>query len=192
MIIYGFFYTPYTSQTTLEKLSISFYGIPDHAELIAMYNRITNIDDLTPGQKIKIPIFEKQKTGKNNYIYAKKELRDNYGRDINLVDGKLKVSASGDIDTVSGVENLSQAILLRLKEDVSKRVRLTMYGIRTNISDSVAGNAYVAASVQGTILADPRVETLEDVEYYGEGDALVINAKYIDINKSDASVQGRV
>lgn len=122
-----------------------------------------------------------------------REERDNYGRDILLTDdGNIVSSNSGDYELADGAKNLSQAILLRLRESVQKRIRQIAYGIRTNISDPAAGIAYIISSINLTVNSEPRVSAVEDIQFRGEGDSLNVNVMYRDINKTSGNVSGRV
>jgi hypothetical protein len=160
---------------------------------IAAYNRVASIDELNPGDAIKIPVLTPSGRRSSNRIYARPEDRDNYGRDIYLDnEGYTAASASGDYLLTDGVENLNQAILLRLRESVNRRVRLVAYGLRTNISDPTAGVAYIISSVDLTVRRDPRVESVDNIKFSGIGDGLNVTVEYTDINHSNGSAAGRV
>jgi hypothetical protein len=178
---------------TLESLANQYLGDPDEAVDIATYNSIAALSDLNPGDIIKIPITTRTPKMKRNLIFARREDRDNYGKDILLSDdGLILTSKSGDYALTRGVENLSQAILLRLRESVAKRIRLNAYGIRTNISDPTAGSAYIISSIELTVSRDPRVSSVDNIKFSSGGDYLNVNIEYSDINKSNRNVAGRV
>jgi hypothetical protein len=178
---------------TLESLANQYLGSPDKAVDVAAYNGIAALSELNPGDIIKIPITARTPKMRRNLIFARREDRDNYGKDIMLSDdGLIMTSKSGDYALTSGVKNLSQAILLRLRESVAKRIRLNAYGIRTNISDSTAGVAYILSSIELTVSKDPRVSSVDNIRFSSGGDYLNINADYSDINKLDQNVAGRV
>jgi hypothetical protein len=179
---------------TLESLSMEFYGTPDKAIDIATYNGVASLDELNAGNKIKIPITQKGRAAsiRRNLIFARREDRDNYGRDIYLnEDGCVEPSTTGDFKLTDGPNNLAQAILLRLRESVTKRIRLNIYGIRTNISDPAAGIAYILSSINQTVMADPRVKSIDDIRFSGNGDSLIVFVEYSDINKANGTVAGR-
>jgi hypothetical protein len=124
VLSYGDFEVTVRSTDTLESLAAEYCGSPDEAIYIAIYNGVASIDELNPGDTIKIPILTPSSQHSHNQIYSRPEDRDNYGRDIYLdSEGYTAPSASGDYLLVDGVENLNQAILLRLRESVNKRVR---------------------------------------------------------------------
>jgi len=179
---------------SLESLAMQYFGNPDRAVDIAVFNGVASLDDLQPGDSIRIPIPKQQANINNrNRIFSKREDRDNYGKDILLtLDGRFVFTASGDYALTDGVNNLSQSILLRLKENINKRIRLIAYGIRTNISDPVAGKAYIVSSVDMTIMGDPRVREIKDIRFKANGNAMWIKAIYNDINKTEVRTEGRV
>ncbi len=181
------------STDTLESLAAHYYGSPDRALDIAAYNGVASIDELQPGSPIRIPVLRQSQRNAQNRIYARPEDRDNYGRDIALTDdGFIRASPNGDYMTVSGADNLAQAVLLRLRESVNKRVRLNAYGIRTNISDPTAGVAYILSSVDLTVRSDPRVKSVDNIRFSGAGDALDIRVDYSDIDGAGGGTAGRI
>jgi hypothetical protein len=194
VLSYGHTDVTLTSTDTFETLAAQYFGDPDKAIDIATFNGVASLDDLQPGDTIRIPIPKKSPGGNNkNLIFSKREDRDNYGKDILLTeDGKIVCSASGDYELTSGVQNLSQAILLRLKERVKKRIRLTAYGIRTNISDPAAGVTYIISSIHLTVMSDPRVQSVKDISFRARGDALYVTVIYTDINGAEGKVAGRI
>jgi hypothetical protein len=179
---------------TFESLAAEYFGDPDKAIDIATFNGVASLDDLQPGDIIQIPIPKQPPNINNqNRIFSKREDRDNYGKDILLTeDGKIVYTASGDYALTSGVNNLSQSILLRLKENVKKRIRLVAYGIRTNISDPTAGVTYITSSVDLTVISDPRVRTIKDIRFRTRGDAMWVIVIYNDINKIEGKAGGRI
>jgi hypothetical protein len=177
---------------TLESLAGQYYGNPGYALYIAAYNRIASIDELSPGDTIKIPVLTKSRRNAKNRIYARPGDRDNYGRDIALNDnGGIPASPGGDYKLTDGVNNLTQAVLLRLRERVNKRIRLNAYGIRTNISDPNAGIAYILSSIDLTMRGEPRVKAVKNIGFTGQGDSLNVNVDYTDINNAGGTVRGR-
>jgi uncharacterized membrane protein YgcG len=202
VLSYGYFSITLTSTDSLESLAAQFYGSPDMAICIAAYNGIASLHELggdgsgssglAPGDTIRIPILSIKQRNAYNRIYARPEDRDNYGRDIYLDDkGYTAASTSGDYKLTDGIANLNQAILLRLRESVNKRIRLNAYGIRTNISDPTAGVAYIISSIDLTVRMDPRVSAVDNIRFTGVGDGLHVTVEYTDINHVNGSAAGR-
>jgi hypothetical protein len=192
VLSYGHTEVTLNSTDTFESLAARHLGSPDMAIYIAAYNHVASIDELNPGDTINIPVLTPSGRRSANRIYARPEDRDNYGRDIYLDnEGYTAASASGDYLLTDGVDNLNQAILLRLRESVNRRVRLVAYGLRTNISDPTAGVAYIISSVDLTVRRDPRVESVDNIKFAGTGDGLNVTVEYTDINYNNGSAAGR-
>jgi hypothetical protein len=192
VLSYGYFEVTLTVTDSLESLAAEYCGSPDRAIDIAVYNGVASIDELNPGGTIKIPVLTPSSRHSLNRIYARPEDRDNYGRDIYLDnEGYTAASTSGDYLLTEGGGNLNQAILLRLRESVNRRVRLIAYGIRTNISDPAAGVAYIISSIDLTVGRDPRVSAVDNIKFTGAGDGLDITVDYTDINHTNGSAAGR-
>lgn len=181
-----------TSETTLEGIAKTMFGDAGKASDIAVYNGIASLEGIEPGTVIYVPILDQSKSFPDNLIYANKEDRDSFGVDVQLDGGEIVVSGNGDIEQGSGRENLNQAVLLRLQENVQNRIRVTMYGIRSTIADPVAGAAYLLASIEQTLLNEPRILEIEDIRYSGQGDNVYVEIDYIDIDNNAGTVVGGV
>jgi hypothetical protein len=192
VLSYGDFAITLKATDSLESLAAEYCGSPDRAIDIAVYNGVASIDELNPGDAIKIPILAPSSQYLLNRIYSRPEDRDNYGRDIYLNNkGHTAASTSGDYLLTEGVDNLNQAILLRLRESVNRRIRLVAYGIRTNISDPAVGKAYIISSIDLTVSRDPRVSAVDNIKFAGAGDGLNVTVEYTDINHNNGSAAGR-
>ena len=192
VLSYGNYAVTLRSTDTLESLAAQYMGSPDRAIDIATYNGVASLNELEPGDTIKIPITKKSNKNTNNRIFARHGDRDNYGRDIYLTDeGFVTASVTGDFELTSAGDNLSQAVLLRLRESVNRRIRLNAYGIRNNINDPAAGTAYILASIDLTVRGDPRVQSVDNIWFAGMGDGLNVSVDYRDINGGSGSARGR-
>ena len=193
VLSYGHSYVTVKDTDSLDSLAAQYLGSADKAIEIATYNGIASLDDLKLGDTIKIPITRQTRRNSRNLIYSRYGERDNYGKDILLTDdGHFVVSPSGDYALSSKVDNLSQAILLKLKERVIKRIRLTAYGIKTNISDPTVGISYIISSIDLTVRNDPRVLNIIDIQFRGRGDTLEVFVLYNDINQASGKAEGRI
>jgi hypothetical protein len=186
---YGSMPVEYTQNDNFESLAKRYFGDPDRAIDIAAYNGVASLSELSPGDILLIPILNYADANRKNLIYARQGDHDTYGRDISLADdGSIEVSGTGDFKLVGGNDNLSQGILLRLRENVDKRIRINTYGIRTNISDPDIGVAYILSSIDMTIKADPRVKTIDNIQFKGLADGLFVEVFYTDKN----DIQGQL
>jgi hypothetical protein len=176
----------------LESLAAEYLGDPNRAIEIAAYNGVASLNDMSPGDVIRIPITARTIKIANNLIYSRREDRDNYGRDILLSDDGFIATSAGDYKVSSGVQNLTQAVLLRLRESNAKRIRVIAYGIRNNVSDPTAGVAYILSSIKQTVSADPRVANVDEIWFKANGDRLDISVAYHDINNAESKTSGRI
>ena len=186
-----------TDGMSFEQIAKEQYGDASKAFVIASANGASSIEDMTARKNkyILIPILEQKDVHYENKIIGMSAQRDSYGKDIALDEyGNLQLDASGiDFAFKTGKQNLSQSILMRLRENVNKRTRLTIYGIRTSIPDSEsAGAAYILSSIIQTLNQEPRIKELLGVSFRGAGDALKIDIDYKDIGGSRDTVSGTV
>ena len=170
-----------SSSMTLDALAYKYLGSPDYAGIIACYNGIQNEHEIAAGTVIKIPVLTPEKANQNNRIYAVPGDSDNYGRDIAIDDDGDFAVSGGDIAVVSGVENLNQAIAMRLTTAAEKRIRLNAYGIKAQIGENAVKN-YLLSTVEQTVLADPRVSEINEITLKGDNDKVYITVEYTDIN----------
>lgn len=190
--VYDFKYHTWKSSDTFDSLAASLLGSPDYGTVIAYFNGVANESELEAGTKIKIPVLSEDASNTNNKIYAEPEKQENYGIDIKIGDdGDLDISG-GDIKTVDGRDNLTQAIALRLTTASNKRIRLSAYGIRTTIGDPVAVESYLSGSIEQTIRADPRVSEVDELTFEGDGDKLKLEVVYTDINGDTGMYKGDI
>lgn len=192
IITYGDVPVVLKSTDTLESLAMEYFGDPGKAIDIAIYNDIVLLSEIPSGSVIKMPITNYSARGADNLIYAPMGKRDNYGRDILLSDDGSPVMSGVDFKLVGGADNLSQAILIRLRESSAKRIRLNAYGIKTNISDPTAGTVYIISSIKRTVESDPRVASVDGMKFRAERDYLDVQVFYSDINKNKGTVAGRI
>jgi len=190
---YGHASVALKSSDTFESLAAEHLGDPERAIDIAAFNGAASVDDLPVGAAVKIPTSGRSASLSDNRVYARRGDRDNYGRDILLDEnGMIAATASGDYALVGGPRNLAQAVLLRLRESAARRLRLVAYGLRSGVADPTAGTAYVLASIDLTVLGDPRVRSVDAMRFAGKGDFLNVEVEYSDVNGSDGAAAGRV
>ena len=148
---------------------------------------------LKPGQSILIPNlnFAESKTAENE-VYNNPDVKDNYGKDI-LINNKDLDIYNGDLALVGGIENLRQALLNRYSTLVGARIRIEAYGIQASIGDALnATSALIQASVHQTTVEDPRVDSVEDINFKGTGDNLTVSVTYIDKNGAKRNFGGTI
>lgn len=190
--VYDFKFHTWKSGDTFDRLAADLLGDAEYGTVIAYFNEVTNESELEAGTKIKIPVLSENESNVNNRIYAAPEKQENYGIDMKIGDdGDLDVSG-GDLKTVGDRDNLTQAVALRLTTAAGRRIRLSAYGIRSTIGDPVAIESYLSGSVEQTVLADPRVLELNELTFKGDGDKLMLELAYTDINGDTGMFKGEI
>lgn len=190
--VYGHRVYTWKSGDTMDKLANRFLGDADYAPFLAYYNELAVESEIETGTQIKIPMLTQNATDTRNKIYAEPQARDNYGVDMALDDDGEFVTEGGDFATVGGADNLAQALSVRLTTASANRLRLTSYGIRSATGDTMALQSYLLGSIEQTVLADPRVESVESITLEGAGDSLSIKIVYTDINGAQNTYEGEV
>lgn len=190
--VYDFRSHTWKSSDTFDKLAEEFLGSPDYGTVIAYFNGVANESELESGTKIKIPVLTKDSSNTDNRIYAEPSKQENYGIDIRIGDDGDFAVQGGDIKTVGGRDNLTQAIAMRLTTASGKRIRMAAYGIRSTIGDPIAVESYLSGSIEQTIRADPRIKEVNELTFAGDGDKLKLEVVYTDINGDTGTYQGEL
>lgn len=181
------------AETNWDQLAQDYYGDSSLSYIIAMYNNLPSDKPLEIGQSIVIPklIFAESRIA-DNEIYNTPDVKDNYGKDILIKDKDFAVY-NGDLQLITGIDNLEQALLNRYSTLVGARIRLEVYGIQASIGDALnASSSLIQASVHQTTVEDPRVESVESVNFNGMGDELAVSVIYVDKNGTKQNFGGVV
>lgn len=178
-------------ETNWDQLAQDYYGDASLGSIIATYNSQSIDSELLVGQSILIPKLNfAESQNFNNEVYNTPDIKDNYGKDLMIKDGDFSIY-NGDLGLISGTENLRQALLNRYSTLVGARIRLEVYGIQASIGDALnASSSLIQASVHQTTIEDPRVESVEDIQFNGNGDKLAVSVIYIDRNGSKQNFGG--
>jgi hypothetical protein len=190
--VYDFSLYTWKSTDTFDKLAGDYLGDAALGTLVAYFNGISVESEIESGTKIKIPVLTENASNQNNRIYAAPEKQDNYGTDIKIdADGNF-AAKNGDYDTVSGSDNLAQGMANRLTTASRQRIRLTAYGIRSTIGDTMAVQSYLMSSIGQTVAQDPRIRAVDELTFAGKGDALSVEVTYSDINGETGKYTGEI
>ena len=194
IITYGYKVVSITdAETNWDQLAQNYYGDSSLSYIIATYNNLPTDKPLEIGQSIVIPklIFAESRIA-DNEVYNTPDVKDNYGKDLIIKDKDFSVY-NGDLQLISGIDNLEQALLNRYSTLVGARIRLEVYGIQASIGDALnASSSLIQASVHQTTVEDPRVETVEDIQFNGMGDELAVSVIYVDNNGTKQNFGGVV
>lgn len=178
-------------ETNWDQLAQDYYGDSSLGALIATYNSQNVESELEIGQSILIPKLNyAESRNLNNEVYNSPDVKDNYGKDIKIKENDLSLY-NGDLGLIGGTQNLKQALLNRYSTLVGARIKLEVYGIQASIGDALnASSSLIQASVHQTTIEDPRVESVEDIQFRGNGDKLAVSVIYIDKNGSKQNFGG--
>ena len=166
---------------TLQRIAQSELGDVDLWPYIASVNSdINSNDDLVPGEKIFIPIQVEpsEGTNKEQFILTEDVARDPYGSDIRVDDtGNLVIQENNDLSLVSGIENVMQAIDLRLNTAIGSLIKQTAYGITAQAGFAGTNMAirYLKLAIRSTLIQDPRVESVDNMIVLLDSDTLRIS-----------------
>lgn len=194
LITYGYKVVSVTdAETNWDQIAQNYYGDSSLSYIIATYNNLPIDQPLAVGQSILIPNLNfAENRVLDNEVYNNPDVKDNYGKDLMIKNNDLAIY-NGDMGVIGGVDNLNQALLNRYSTLVGARIRLEVYGIQAAIGDALkASSSLIQASVHQTTMQDPRVESVEKIEFNGTGDQLVVSVFYVDKNGDKQNFGGIV
>jgi hypothetical protein len=175
LLTYGYYEITATSETRFDVISNQVYGSPDYADTLAAYNGITGDSEIVPGMILRVPYLSFTPALRDNEVY---DLGQNaYGTDILLgSDGDVVLAEFNDYAIVSGLDNIGQAINLRITEVSGARVRLENYGIKnTGGGYDAFSMAVLTTSIKDTLVQDPRIRSVRDFFFDSVGDGMAVS-----------------
>jgi hypothetical protein len=166
---------------TLQSIAQSQLGNSNDWIYIAWVNPgIASNADLVVGSKIFIPIQKSQQNvAKDQFIISENIQTDTYGTDIMLdSQGNIIVSEGGDLAVISGMKNLLQALNIRLNTLAGSMIKQTAFGLVNSVG--LPGTAYAlnyaVVNFKDTLIQDPRVASVSNVQANTQGDAIFMSA----------------
>lgn len=189
VVVYGSKMHRATAADTWDRLALEYLGDTSLGQMIAMFN---DTGEIRAGDMVNIPVINQQDSVKGNAIYPVAGEIDNYGRDIEINASGDLADFHGDLGIASKQDNLSQAIESRLNTAVDSRIRLQVYGIRSNIGNSSQAQNFIVSSVSRTLDEEPRIKSVDKINYDGTGDTLKLSIHYTDVNGLHQAYGGTV
>lgn len=169
---------------TLQSIALSELGDSALWPFIANANPdIASNADLSSGMEIYIPVEgTNDSSSKDNFILTEDALRDPFGVDIRLDEnGNIVVAESNDVALISGLANVIQAVNNRLSTPVGSLIKQTAYGL--GATPGVAGTSqalsYLRMNYRASLLQDPRIERVENLQVEMDKDLVYISADLI-------------
>ena len=171
---------------TLQSIAKEFTGSEDNWHFIARVNGMSRTTELESGDEIVIPSinsFGGDTSELDDFVISESPDRDfpsgqnfNLGTDI-LVDPErgVVVERDGKVSTVSGVDNVKQALNHRLQTRLGSLIRHSeTYGLAAVVGAPgvFISNRYVRMSIANTLIKDPRVAQILRIRVRNEGDVI--------------------
>lgn len=190
--------TYYTIQNgdTLEGIASTLLGDPNFWKLLAEFNNlsypyISTLNPqpqktLAPGQQISIPSLANNPTSSfsTNIVLsqfqAPPSINSSFGTDIFLDStGDIDAASNQDILTITGVNNLKQAILLKLNVYRGELLAHSDYGILNilGIRTLPSLTAITQSQLEATLLSDPRISNVVNSKVSVQGDVASFQAE---------------
>ena len=154
-------------------------GVDYQPQALRVYNNIKG--DITPETPIFIPSNNDQtyENYDNNVITNEKDT-DYFGKDIQLDNTGGIISYNNSLGVIEGVDNLFQSIDLSLQTQIGSLLSSPEYGFdrESTIGEpsvSVVLNT-IMLNYRGTVLSNPRINTVENVTTTVDGDVIRISS----------------
>jgi hypothetical protein len=170
---------------TLQRIALNELGDENLWSYIASVNPdIGSNVDLISGTEIFLPIEIDPGDGinKEKFILTEDFTRDPYGTDIRLdSDGNIVIQENNNMSLISGLENVQQAIDLRLNTMTGSMIKQSAFGItaQAGIAGTELAIKYLKTAIRSSLTQDPRIESVENMIVSLDSDVLNIS---MDVN----------
>ena len=165
---------------TLQRIALNRLGDDSLWMNIAAVNpSIGSNSDIYPGMEILVPTTSGAVSLKDSLILSEDTARDPYGSDIQLDEhGNMVVYEGGAVATVSGIDNVVQAINMRMATQIGSMIKQTAFGMLSSVGYAGAtyAIAYAKMNFQNALIQDPRVVSVDKVNVEFMGDGLQLGA----------------
>lgn len=173
-------YKTYTvgGDDTLQRIALNEMGNESLWPFIALANSIVSNEELEPNSTILIPISTVGQISNDQYIVSSNVSYDPLGTDLALDSNGNILLGGNDLVTISGIPNLLQAINTRLQTEQGQMIKETTFGILTQVGNPGVGlsNSYAQMAIKASLIQDPRISQVENVNVLIQGDELFITA----------------
>ena len=180
-------------EDTFQSIALNEMGDEDLWPYIAAVNDgLYSNDDLIPGNIIYIPIqtVSAEAINKEQFIITEDIIRDPYGTDIQLdSEGGIVIQENNDVALVSGIENVQQAIDLKLQTTTGSMIKQSAYGIvaQAGFAGETMALRYMKMAIRAALIQDPRIEAVRNLLVSLESDTVYISMD-IDILGAETSL----
>lgn len=165
---------------TLPGIALNELGNSDLWPYIANVNPgITNSSDLVSGETLFIPVKNSSvvSSSKEQFIFSEDVTRDPYGSDMQIDTTGNLVFVGGEAATISGIENVKQAINMQLNTEVGSMIKQAGFGMvaQAGFAGTSMALSYIKMAVQSSIMKDPRVEAVNNIVVNLESDSVFLS-----------------
>lgn len=167
-----------SSGDTLQSIALQQLGDETLWPFIALVNKITGNSGLTANSQILIPVSVNSPSNQSQFITTSAASTDPLGTDISLdYQGNMSIS-NNDVLTVSGFQNLLQAINVRLQNTLGSMVKQAAFGLSTSAGfpNNDLALSYLKMSTENSLMQDPRVQQVSNVQVILNGGQIFIGA----------------
>ena len=178
---------------TPETIASTFYGAVDRWSEVVAFGGWLDARTLADGSPFRAGVvIELPNTGYGE-VEARRSTSDDprevFGVDLLLgEDGDLVLNGDGtDVLTVTGPENLEQALLLRIRTRQGESSYFSGYGLPVAPGGAVSSEMFglIGSHVREQFVKDPRVRRLENLALLIEGDTLGMAFDVIPVHSAD-------
>tara|TARA_R110000868_G_C10973188_1_gene771497 strand:+ start:36296 stop:38401 length:2106 start_codon:yes stop_codon:yes gene_type:complete len=180
-------------ETDLEQLSLEYLGTPDRWVEIAELNDLRSpyvVQDLSdtrtnivrPGDAVLIPqnivngISEVPDSIQNRLTIGLNETEKSLGVDLKLTDDfDLIITNGGDLDMIAGIENMAQAVVLKLGYEQGELRNHPTLGVGIQVGGKFNSLEAIRDRLIESLTQDQRVENLSNVALLRDGSALYMS-----------------
>lgn len=142
---------------TLKNIAFRVYGDIRAVDIICYFNEITSDDDLIIGNKLTLPFADETKL---------LDFFDYYGTDFQL-DANGNLNISGDIQSVTGLRNVIEALTRRIETQVGTYLRNLDYGRGFYVGFPQKEFFLKMAKLKAleAVLQDDRIQSVDNVDF---------------------------
>lgn len=165
-------------EDTLQSIALVQMGNENLWPFVASVNNMRDNEDLVVGEDIHIPVAFEGEVNKDNFIMTEDIARDPYGSDFQIDDeGNIVIAESNDVSLISGLQNVEQAIDLRLSTAIGSMIKQTAYGLigQPGIAGTDLALKYIRMGLKAALIQDPRIEDIQNINVLVDGDKVQAN-----------------
>ena len=159
---------------TFQLLAQRYLGNDELWPFIAELNGFNDNSLLLPGIEVRVPIVSGDRVQylKDQYFLDFNFVKNPYGVDLQLdVEGDILIGEAGDVNIVGGIDNVLQAVSLKVTATVGSALKHTAIGLATTpgTEGTDLAQTYIRMHLRRAVLQDPRVESVDNIVLFNRG-----------------------